>query len=174
MPWALHPQQGPGPPASPRQRRASGRIRGTPVAGSAAPGMPVYGTASPESERLRNPSPVAMSSGPGAVGPAVTELRVHNFSISLDGAAAGPAQSVDDPMGVGGERLHEWMFVTGPSRTPVDDDFRARGTEGIGATIMGRNMFGPVRGRGDSADEWRGWGGEDPPFHHDVFVLTHD
>jgi dihydrofolate reductase len=103
----------------------------------------------------------------------VTELRVHNFSISLDGAAAGPAQSVDDPLGVGGERLHEWMFATGPSRTPVDDDFRARGTEGIGATIMGRNMFGPVRGPWDSADEWRGWWGEDPPFHHDVFVLTH-
>src|SRR4051794_30244648 len=65
------------------------------------------------------------------------------------------------------------MFATGPSRTPVDDDFRARGTEDIGATIMGRNMFGPVRGPWDSADEWRGWWGEEPPFHHDVFVLTH-
>jgi dihydrofolate reductase len=108
----------------------------------------------------------------------VTELRVHNFSISLDGYAAGPAQDVDHPLGVRGERLHEWVFATGPERSPVDDDFQARGTEGIGATVMGRNMFGPVRGPWDAdaagaAAEWRGWWGEEPPFHHDVFVLTH-
>jgi dihydrofolate reductase len=103
----------------------------------------------------------------------VTELRVHNLSMSLDGYVAGPAQSVDHPLGVGGERLHDWMFAEPREPTAVDDRFRARGTEGIGATIMGRNMFGPVRGGWDAAPEWRGWWGEDPPFHHDVFVLTH-
>jgi dihydrofolate reductase len=103
----------------------------------------------------------------------VTELRVHNLSMSLDGYVAGPAQSVDHPLGVGGERLHDWMFGQPSERTAVDDRFRARGTEGIGATIMGRNMFGPVRGGWDAAPEWRGWWGGDPPFHHDVFVLTH-
>jgi dihydrofolate reductase len=104
----------------------------------------------------------------------MSELRVHNFSISLDGYAAGPDQSVASPLGVGGERLHEWMFPEEGDRTPVDDAFVARGAEGVGATIMGRNMFGPVRGgwAGVHAD-WAGWWGEDPPFHHDVFVLTH-
>jgi dihydrofolate reductase len=102
----------------------------------------------------------------------MTELRVHNFSISLDGYGAGPAQSVDNPLGVGGELLHEWIFAPDTERTAVDDRMRARGTEGIGATIMGRNMFGPVRGEW-GGDEWTGWWGENPPFHHDVFVLTH-
>jgi dihydrofolate reductase len=102
----------------------------------------------------------------------MTELRVHDFSISLDGYGAGPDQSVDDPLGVGGEQLHEWIFPPSGQRTPVDDRMRARGTEGIGATIMGRNMFGPVRGDWGGS-EWAGWWGEDPPFHHDVFVLTH-
>ena len=100
------------------------------------------------------------------------ELRVHDFSISLDGYGAGPDQDVDNPLGVGGEQLHEWIFPPSGQRTPVDDRMRARGTEGIGATIMGRNMFGPVRGDWGSR-EWAGWWGEDPPFHHDVFVLTH-
>jgi dihydrofolate reductase len=99
----------------------------------------------------------------------MSELRVHNFSISLDGYAAGPAQSEQHPLGVGGERLHEWIFAD--TATDVDRRFRARGEEGIGATIMGRNMFGPVRGGWGSSD-WTGWWGEDPPFHHDVFVLT--
>jgi dihydrofolate reductase len=102
----------------------------------------------------------------------MTELRVHDFSISLDGYGAGPDQDVDNPLGVGGEQLHEWIFPPFGQRTPVDDRVRARGTEGIGATIMGRNMFGPVRGDWGSR-EWAGWWGEDPPFHHDVFVLTH-
>jgi dihydrofolate reductase len=111
----------------------------------------------------------------------VPRLRVHNYSISLDGYAAGVDQGVDQPLGAGGERLHEWAFAT-PDATDVggtdtkdrgiDTDFVARGDEGVGATIMGRNMFGPVRGPwGD--EEWRGWWGDDPPFHHDVFVLTH-
>jgi dihydrofolate reductase len=110
-------------------------------------------------------------------------LRVHNFSISLDGFGAGPDQSLDNPLGEGGEQLHEWAFRTRTMRelqgmdttggeTGVDDDFIARGDAGIGATVMGRNMFGPVRG--SWADEsWRGWWGDEPPYHHPVFVLTH-
>ena len=100
----------------------------------------------------------------------MTELRVHNFSISLDGYAAGPDQRRDQPLGAGGERLHEWIFA--PDATDTDRRFRALGEENIGATVMGRNMFGPVRGNwGD--ENWTGWWGEDPPFHHPVFVLTH-
>ncbi|MEA2522467.1 MAG: hypothetical protein QOI81_2113 [Actinomycetota bacterium] len=108
-------------------------------------------------------------------------LRVHNFSISLDGFAAGPDQSLDDPIGVGGHGLHEWAFATRSFREMqgmeggadgIDDGFAAAGEDRIGATIMGRNMFGPIRGSwGD--EQWRGWWGEDPPFHHPVFVLTH-
>lgn len=109
------------------------------------------------------------------------KLRVHNFSISIDGYAAGPRQSVSEPLGVGGESLHEWVF---PTRTwqrmtgmeggeeGVDDRLMARGQENIGATIMGRNMFGPIRGEWPD-DEWRGWWGDDPVYHHPVFVLTH-
>lgn len=102
----------------------------------------------------------------------MSELRVHNFSISLDGFAAGPGQGPDTPLGVGGERLHEWVFPADGPRPPVDEAFVARGIEGIGATIMGRNMFGPVRGEWPD-ESWTGWWGEEPPFHHDVFVLTH-
>jgi dihydrofolate reductase len=102
----------------------------------------------------------------------MTELRVHNFSMSLDGYIAGPDQGVDHPLGVGAEQLHEWIFGLPEQRTPVDERMQAYGTDGIGATIMGRNMFGPVRGDW-GAEEWTGWWGEDPPFHHDVFVLTH-
>jgi dihydrofolate reductase len=102
----------------------------------------------------------------------MSELRVHNFSLSLDGYAAGPGQDLANPLGAKGELLHDWIFPADGERAPVDDVFVARGEEGVGATIMGRNMFGPVRG--DWADEeWTGWWGEDPPFHHDVFVLTH-
>jgi dihydrofolate reductase len=108
-------------------------------------------------------------------------LRVHNFTISLDGYGAGPDQSVDHPLGVGGNRLHTWAFKTRAGRAMlgqaggdegVDNDFWTRGDEGIGATIMGRNMFGPIRGPWGS-DEWRGWWGDNPPYHHPVFVLTH-
>ena len=108
-------------------------------------------------------------------------LRVHNFSISLDGYGAGPDQTTADPLGVGGERLHEWMFRTRFGCEMIgrpggaedrDNDFAVAGVTGIGATLMGRNMFGPIRGNwGDS--DWRGWWGEDPPYHHPVFVLTH-
>jgi dihydrofolate reductase len=83
---------------------------------------------------------------------------------------AGPAQGEGQGLGAGGELLHEWIFS--PDATEVDRRFLDRAEEGIGATIMGRNMFGPVRG--DWGDEdWTGWWGEDPPFHHEVFVLTH-
>jgi len=100
----------------------------------------------------------------------MSELRVHDLSLSLDGFVAGPEQSRQDPLGRGGEPLHRWAFEDADD---VDRRFRARGTEGIGATVMGRNMFGPVRGSWESDPGWRGWWGEDPPFHHDVFVLTH-
>jgi dihydrofolate reductase len=101
----------------------------------------------------------------------MTELRVHNFSISLDGYGAGPRQSMAEPLGVGGEQLHEWIFAD--DATDADRRFRDRGTEGIGTTIMGWNMFGPQRATDADRQGWRGWWGEDPPFHHDVFVLTH-
>ncbi|WP_448623890.1 dihydrofolate reductase family protein [Geodermatophilus sp. URMC 64] len=109
------------------------------------------------------------------------KLRVHNMSMSLDGYAAGPDQSLEEPLGVGGERLHEWMFQTAfwhdmvgepGGSTGRDDDFARRGDENIGATIMGRNMFGPVRGEWGDTD-WKGWWGPEPPYHHPVFVLTH-
>ncbi len=109
------------------------------------------------------------------------KLRVHNMAMSIDGYVAGPDQSVETPLGAGGERLHEWVFTTRTWRTMigeeggdegVDDRFMVRGNEGIGATIMGRNMFGPVRGPWPD-EEWKGWWGDEPPYHHPVFVLTH-
>ena len=108
------------------------------------------------------------------------KLRVHAFSISLDGYGAGPKQDRDDPLGVGGEALHEWFVATRTFRqmsgkeggtTGVDDDFAARGFSNIGAWIMGRNMFGPVRGHWPD-DTWKGWWGDNPPYHCPVFVLT--
>jgi dihydrofolate reductase len=109
------------------------------------------------------------------------KLRVHNFAISLDGYAAGPDQDIDNPLGQGGLELHEWVFATQHWRQMeggeggdegLDDQFMARGNAGIGATIMGRNMFGPIRGPWNNA-EWKGWWGDNPPYHHPVFVLTH-
>ena len=109
------------------------------------------------------------------------KLRVHTFSISLDGYGAGPHQSVENPLGVGGEALHEWVVATHTfqqvygkegGKSGVDDDFMARGIERIGAWIMGRNMFGPIRGPWPD-ESWRGWWGHNPPYHVPVFVLTH-
>jgi dihydrofolate reductase len=109
------------------------------------------------------------------------KVRVHNFAMSLDGYAAGPDQSLENPIGVGGQRLHDWIYATRTFRqmlgqeggeTGLDDESIAHGDDRIGATIVGRNMFGPVRGPWDGGS-WRGWWGEDPPFHHPVFVLTH-
>ncbi|HEU4787673.1 MAG TPA: dihydrofolate reductase family protein [Gemmatimonadaceae bacterium] len=111
----------------------------------------------------------------------MSNLRVHGFSISIDGYGAGPAQTQDDPLGRGGLALHEWIFGTrtfqdmygdGAGEGGVDDEFVARGFEGIGAWILGRNMFGPVRGPWPD-DSWKGWWGDDPPYHAPVFVLTH-
>jgi dihydrofolate reductase len=109
------------------------------------------------------------------------KLRVHNFAISIDGYAAGPGQDIDNPLGVGGLSLHEWVFETRAwhqrqgadgGNEGLDDKFLEEADAGIGATIMGRNMFGPIRG--DWPDEtWTGWWGDDPPYHHQVFVLTH-
>jgi dihydrofolate reductase len=111
----------------------------------------------------------------------MSRLLVRNFSISLDGYAAGPHQDVDNPLGVGGTLLHEWIFATRSGNQMIgkeggseglDDDFFSARASGVGATIMGRNMFGPIRGPwGES--EWTGWWGDEPPFHHAVFVLTH-
>ncbi len=111
----------------------------------------------------------------------MARVRVHNVTMSVDGYSAGPRQGPDTPLGEGGERLHEWMFQTRFGRTMLGqeggttgiDDERAQAFgQGIGATIMGRNMFGPIRGPWPD-EQWRGWWGENPPYHHDVFVLTH-
>ncbi len=109
------------------------------------------------------------------------KLKVNGFAVSIDGYGAGPDQSLENPLGVGGRALHEWafatrtfhqMFGTEGGSTGVDDDFVARGFAGVGAWILGRNMFGPVRGPWPD-DNWRGWWGADPPYHTPVFVLTH-
>lgn len=111
------------------------------------------------------------------------KVRVNAFSVSLDGFAAGPRQSLQDPLGAGGMALHQWVFPTRsfqqmhqPGRTGgstgIDDDFAARAMQDIGAWILGRNMFGPVRGPWPDA-QWRGWWGDEPPYHVPVFVLTH-
>ena len=119
----------------------------------------------------------------------MSRLRVAAFSISIDGYGAGPGQSLDQPMGAGGMALHEWVLGTrtfqrmhggaagapagGPEgRVDVDDAFAARSFEGVGAWILGRNMFGPQRGPWPD-DGWKGWWGADPPYHVPVFVLTH-
>lgn len=108
-------------------------------------------------------------------------LRVECFAISLDGYGAGVEQSLADPMGKGGMGLHGWAFETQFFRqmfgqeggaTGVDDNFGRRGFENIGAWILGRNMFAPNRGPWPD-DGWRGWWGENPTYHCDVFVLTH-
>ena len=111
----------------------------------------------------------------------MTKLRVNCFAISLDGYGAGADQSLENPLGKGGKTLHEWftstrsfkkLFGEAGGETGVDDDFAARGTANLGAWILGRNMFGPVRGPWPD-DEWKGWWGEEPPYHTPVFVLTH-
>jgi dihydrofolate reductase len=110
-----------------------------------------------------------------------TRLRVNSFSVSLDGYGAGTEQSLAHPLGQGGETLHRWVLETrtfrqlfgqqGGSRG-IDDDFAARGFAGVGAWILGRNMFGPIRGPWPD-DAWKGWWGDEPPYHVPVFVLSH-
>ena len=111
----------------------------------------------------------------------VAKILVNSFSVSLDGFGAGPNQSLDNPLGVGGRQLHEWVFATKTGRKMigesggddgVDDDVFRRNLEATGPVIMGRNMFGPLRGTWDDSD-WRGWWGEEPPYRGPVFVLTH-
>lgn len=107
-------------------------------------------------------------------------VRVHNFSVSLDGFGTGDVQTLEAPFGHAGTRLHDWFFSTRTFRemfgesggsTGVDDAFASKWSTGIGAEIMGRNKFGPQRGQWD--EEWKGWWGDDPPFHTPVYVLTH-
>jgi dihydrofolate reductase len=109
------------------------------------------------------------------------KVRVHNFSISLDGYAAAPNQSLEHPFGDGDPQLHPWMFATRFGHEMmgepggdegIDNDFATAWDDGVGATILGRNMFGPSRGDWPD-DDWKGWWGDDPPYHHPTFVLTH-
>lgn len=112
----------------------------------------------------------------------VTRVRVESLTVSLDGYVAGPHQNLDNPMGVGASGLHAWAFSTQTFQekvmgadggsTGVDDDIARRGFSNIGAWVLGRNMFGPIRGPWID-DEWKGWWGENPPYHVPVFVLTH-
>jgi dihydrofolate reductase len=111
----------------------------------------------------------------------MSRVCVRAFSVSLDGFGAGPDQSLQNPLGVNGTALHEWAFRTRTFRmmfgqeggeTGVDDQFAARSFENVGAWIIGRNMFGPVRGPWPD-DSWQGWWGTNPPYHVPVFVLTH-
>jgi dihydrofolate reductase len=110
----------------------------------------------------------------------MSRLRVHNFSISLDGYGAGPNQDLANPLGVGGEALHGWFVTTRTFRqmigkdegtTGIDNDFASRGFKKVGAWIIGRNMFAPSRGAWPD-DGWKGWWGDNPPYHAPVFVLT--
>src|SRR5580692_2225505 len=111
----------------------------------------------------------------------MTKVRVAGFSISLDGFGAGPEQSLENPLGKRGQELHQWMFGTRMFRAMtgkdggsdgVDEAYARRSMDGFGAFILGRNMFGPIRGPWPD-DSWRGWWGDDPPYHAPTFVLTH-
>lgn len=111
----------------------------------------------------------------------MSRLRVESFSLSLDGYGAGPNQNLENPLGHNGMTVHEWFFPTltfnqmvgkPGGTTGIDNNFASRGFEGIGANIMGRNMFGPIRGAWTD-EEWKGWWGPNPPYHSPVFVLTH-
>jgi len=108
-------------------------------------------------------------------------VRAAGFSISLDGYGAGPEQSLENPLGKGGTELHRWFFGTrtfqamfgqGGGSEGVDESFAHRSMDGFGAFILGRNMFGPSRGDWPD-DGWKGWWGDDPPYHAPTFILTH-
>jgi dihydrofolate reductase len=110
----------------------------------------------------------------------VSKVRVSSFTISIDGYGAGPSQDLQNPLGVGGVALMEWFFPTRTwqqmhgndgGETGVDDDIAAQGLAGLGAWVLGRNMFGPIRGPWPD-ESWKGWWGEEPPYHTPVFVLT--
>ncbi|MGG6462839.1 dihydrofolate reductase family protein [Solilutibacter silvestris] len=112
---------------------------------------------------------------------AMGKVRVAGFTVSIDGFGAGPEQSLADPLGKGGRELHQWMFGTRMfhdmigkpgGETGVDNDFAQRSMAGFGAFILGRNMFGPIRGDWPD-DAWKGWWGDDPPYHAPTYILTH-
>jgi len=110
-------------------------------------------------------------------------VRVHSFSLSIDGFGAGPNQNLENPIGAGGLKMFDWVFPTrtwqqmhgeDDGETGVDDNVAAVGFQNIGAFILGRKMFGPVRGPWpEGPDEWKGWWGDEPPYHTPVYVLTH-
>jgi dihydrofolate reductase len=111
----------------------------------------------------------------------MSKVIVSSFSLSIDGYGAGPNQSLDEPLGQRGEELHQWMFGTkafqqihgeGGGSQGIDSDYAARFTRGVGAFILGRNMFGPIRGEWPD-EAWKGWWGDNPPFHAATFILTH-
>jgi len=112
----------------------------------------------------------------------MTRVRVEGFTISLDGYGAGPNQDIRNPLGVGGTDLHQWLvptrtfqrtlFGADGGTTGIDDDFAARGFTNVGAWILGRNMFGPIRGSWPDMN-WKGWWGDNPPYHVPTFILTH-
>jgi dihydrofolate reductase len=111
----------------------------------------------------------------------MAKVKVCAFGVSVDGYGAGPNQSLENPLGIGGMGLHGWFFPTRTFQrmigkedgaTGVDNDFAVRSFENVGAWILGRNMFGPVRGPWPD-ESWKGWWGDEPPYHTDVFVLTH-
>jgi dihydrofolate reductase len=111
----------------------------------------------------------------------MSKVRVHSFAISIDGYGAGPGQGLETPLGVNGPELMEWFFHTrvwrrmhghADGETGVDNDIAEQGFSGIGAWILGRNMFGPIRGPWPD-ESWKGWWGDEPPYHTPVFVLTH-
>src|SRR5258707_5946851 len=111
----------------------------------------------------------------------MSRLVVRSFSISIDGYGAGPDQGLENPLGVGGPEMFDWFFHTrtwnqmhgsADGEKGVDDDLAAQSFENIGAWIMGRNMFGPVRGAWPD-ESWKGWWGDEPPYHVPTFVLTH-
>ena len=112
----------------------------------------------------------------------MTRVRVESFTISLDGYGAGPEQGIDNPLGLGAMDLHQWLFPTrtlqlalfgkDEGSTGIDDDFAARGFQNVGAWILGRNMFSPDRGDWPDPD-WKGWWGDNPPYHVPAFILTH-
>ena len=110
----------------------------------------------------------------------MSKLKVRSFSISMDGFGAGPNQSLENPLGEGGMKIHDWVFPTksfqemhgsGGGELGVDNEFVEEGFKNIGAWILGRNMFGPIRGEW-SDEEWKGWWGNNPPYHCPVYILT--
>ena len=186
--WQIVPDRAAQAAGRPRQRQGQPRHAGDAEdeedrhrrAGEGGRGIAAAGARRRAGGRRRNPLRSA-ASDQHREDQHMSKLRVHGFSISLDGYGAGPNQDLDNPLGVGGLALHGWFFATRTFQqmfgkdggtTGIDDDFAARGFDNIGAWILGRNMFGPIRGPWPD-DTWKGWWGDNPPYHCPVFVLTH-